>query len=683
MLDLASCEIISTLEGQARPIVSAAMNWTAKVGVAGCEDMTITSWDLDTLVRLQTFVGHSQVVTTLCVDLDQMLLASSSLDATVRFWDARLGTCTLSLVYKNIGFRALTVDFQSGRFLVGGDDAIIREGNSIQQRCLKVLAGHAHTILSIEGNWSLNQAVSSSADKTLRLWDLEAGTALHVFRGHKYPVRHVCVNWSQRVMISASHDVALRRWNLDGGSCELVHKDHCSTVCTTTLVMACRNPKMTIKEMVFKAEKEQTQHTQFVRKHNQADGDDVGSPAVFAAPSEVGTEDGYGSHNANASMDRVPEIGNVIILRAVAGAAVGEVPLWVPFCANMTVHDLKVKLQKITSVARFKLQLFFHNCTLFDGETLVSAGVEDGSVVTLVQQNRLLCLSCAFDHTLKLWDADTGETLQSYEALGEPSPLAVAVDSSALLAFVGYNRGPLKLLDLEGGKVIKHLEGHARAVFTVAMNYPIKLGVAGSEDCTVSTWNLETGFRLHTFVGHYKQVMVVRVDWKSMRIASSSLDSSVAFWDIQKKRCILRVDQSSSELMALSVDFESCRFISGGDDAMVRLWCYGADLGARVLKVLAGHASAILTIEADWPTNRAVSASGDSSVRLWDLESGTALQVFRGHDHAVWHLCVDWLLGVMISASHDRTLRRWNLDDGSCELVYKNHRHSVCKIAWV
>ena len=56
-------------------------------------------------------------------------------------------------------------------------------------------------------------------------------------------------------------------------------------------------------------------------------------------------------------------------------------------------------------------------------------------------------------------------------------------------------------------------EGHSRSIFSVAMNWPLKIGAAGCEDTMVSTWDLETGLRLHTFIGHDRQVKEICVDW--------------------------------------------------------------------------------------------------------------------------------------------------------------------------
>ena len=57
--------------------------------------------------------------------------------------------------------------------------------------------------------------VSSSADQTLRLWDLETRTAVRTFRGHKTEVWSLALLPDQRTLISGCKDGSVYRWDLD------------------------------------------------------------------------------------------------------------------------------------------------------------------------------------------------------------------------------------------------------------------------------------------------------------------------------------------------------------------------------------------------------------------------------------------------------------------------------------
>jgi GTPase SAR1 family protein len=93
-----------------------------------------------------------------------------------------------------------------------------------------VLNGHKDQVqgvaISADGRW----AVSGSADKTVRVWDVETGECLATLEGHTQSVYGVAVTADGRRIVSGSFDKTVRVWDVETGKCLATLGGHTSTV---------------------------------------------------------------------------------------------------------------------------------------------------------------------------------------------------------------------------------------------------------------------------------------------------------------------------------------------------------------------------------------------------------------------------------------------------------------------
>jgi WD40 repeat protein len=82
---------------------------------------------------------------------------------------------------------------------------------------LRRFYGHQEGVSSVAVLADGRSVLSASADRTLRLWDLETGAELRRFEGHEDWVLSVTV-LADRHTLSGSHDRTLRLWNLETGT---------------------------------------------------------------------------------------------------------------------------------------------------------------------------------------------------------------------------------------------------------------------------------------------------------------------------------------------------------------------------------------------------------------------------------------------------------------------------------
>jgi len=120
------------------------------------------------------------------------------------------------------------------RALSGSADRTVRVWDIESGRCLRVLEGHTNNVRSVA--WSPDQlyAVSgSSLDRTVRVWDVESGRCLRVLEGHTNEIWSVAWSADGRRALSDSFDRTVRVWDVESGRCLRILKGHSRGIVAT------------------------------------------------------------------------------------------------------------------------------------------------------------------------------------------------------------------------------------------------------------------------------------------------------------------------------------------------------------------------------------------------------------------------------------------------------------------
>jgi WD40 repeat protein len=144
------------------------------------EDGTqIDIWDMQTRDRVGRLGGHTLLVHSVAFARDGRLLASASLDRTVRIWDVAALECVAVLTgHTDAVFSA--VFHRDGRRLAsaGRDRAIwlwdVASGHDVAR-----MDGHTNYVYSLAFSPDGKSLVSGSGDGTVRIWDTASPALRH------------------------------------------------------------------------------------------------------------------------------------------------------------------------------------------------------------------------------------------------------------------------------------------------------------------------------------------------------------------------------------------------------------------------------------------------------------------------------------------------------------------------
>lgn len=169
---------------------------------------------------LHTLTGHTNSVRAIAMSYwqgqrDRQILASGSLDNTIKIWNPQTGTLVSTLTgAASVNAIALSPDGQT--LISSGDNNTLKIWNLNTAQSYS-LTGHSNWILSLAISPNGQFLVSGSRDHTLKIWNLQTQQLLHDVTANHSTFVAIAISPDNQTLVSSNSDHSICLWNIQTG----------------------------------------------------------------------------------------------------------------------------------------------------------------------------------------------------------------------------------------------------------------------------------------------------------------------------------------------------------------------------------------------------------------------------------------------------------------------------------
>ena len=206
--------LVRTLEGHTGPVFSVSFSPDGQILASGSLDNTIKLWRVSDGSLIRTLEGHTFWVNSVSFSPDGQILASGSGDKTIKLW--RVSDGSLIRTLEGHTFWVSSVSFSpDGQILASGsDDKTIKLWRVSDGSLIRTLEEHTWMVRSVTFSPDGQILASGSDDNTIKLWRVSDGSLIRTLTGHTDTVCSVSFSPNGQILASGSSDKTIKLWNV-------------------------------------------------------------------------------------------------------------------------------------------------------------------------------------------------------------------------------------------------------------------------------------------------------------------------------------------------------------------------------------------------------------------------------------------------------------------------------------
>ena len=302
---------------------------------------------------------------------------------------------------------------------------------------------------------------------------------------------------------------------------------------------------------------------------------------------------------------------------------------------------------------------------------------------------------------VRIWDSETGELIQSFDAHTAPvTSVQFSRDGKRLLT--GSYDQTARMWDVDSAEELRQFAGHTWWVWSARFSPDESSIVTASHDGTALIWSVESAAKSLPFRGHTGPVYHAAFSPDGRYIASAGYDKQVLLWETAgREPGTQRIDFEallSSEPAAQVPDYQVIeghsgpvlwveflkdgkQVMSAGRDNTIKIWDIERGLFVETLRGHAGWVSAAVASR----DGRVLSGSSDQEAKIWDLSGSHDTRVLRvaGHDDVILDAAFSPAANQIVTASRDRTAKVWDFPAGTLkETLTEGHALLISSVSF-